>query len=89
LSHQGVRAARAREASGGEARVLLRDFNAEEIMIWLSARRAEQEQPLAAADFDLDRRSAAEEIGRRERLRQLAGSEKMPAEIQRRIDFGE
>ena len=49
------------QSRGGETGVLVRDLDAEEIDVRLRSGRIAQEQPLAGADLDFQRRDAAED----------------------------
>jgi hypothetical protein len=44
-----------RQASGGDSGVFARQFNSEEVMTGIRRRGVDEEEPLAGADFELDR----------------------------------
>ena len=89
MDRDGVGDLALRESMADELGVFVGDLDAEEVALGRPQRGVLQEQPLAAADFNLQRRLAAEELHRIPRRGELFDLVEMPREVERLVDFWE
>ena len=89
VDDQGVGQAGLGQARGGELGVFRHDFDAQKIDFRPGRRGAAQEQPLARADLDFQRRRPPEEGLGAQRARQLLERLQVAGQVDRRIDLSQ